>query len=63
MLSEKKECEILNVNLTKDNELIKKLLEESGRVIEDLERKVDVKMKEKGEIEKEKNGLEMEVDI
>lgn len=63
MLSEKKECEILNVNLTKDNELIKKLLEESGRVIEDLERKVDVKMKEKGEIEKEKNGLEMEVEI
>lgn len=63
MLSEKKECEILNVNLTKDNELIKKLLEESGRVIEDLERKVDVKMKEKGEMEKEKNGLEMEVEI
>lgn len=62
-MSEKKECEILNVNLTKDNELIKKLLEESGRVIEDLERKVDVKMKEKGEIEKEKNGLEMEVEI
>ena len=51
------------MNLTKDNELIKKLLEESGRVIEDLERKVDVKMKEKGEIEKEKNGLEMEVEI
>ena len=63
MLSEKKNCEILNVNLTKDNELIKKLLEESGRVIEDLERKVDVKMKEKGEIEKEKYGLEMEVEI
>ena len=63
MLSEKKECEILNVKLTKDNELIKKLLEESGRVNEDLESKVDVKMKEKGEIEKEKNGLEMEVDI
>uniref|UniRef100_A0A0A0LII4 Uncharacterized protein n=1 Tax=Cucumis sativus TaxID=3659 RepID=A0A0A0LII4_CUCSA len=62
LLSEKKECEILNANLTKDNELIKKLLEESGRVIEDLERKVDVKMKEKGEIEKEKNGLEMEVE-
>ena len=39
------------------------MLEESGRVIEDLERKVDVKMKEKGEMEKEKNGLEMEVEI
>lgn len=62
LLSEKKEREILNGNLTKDNELIKKLLEESGRVIEDLERKVDVKMKEKGEIEKEKNGLKMEVE-
>ncbi|XP_038889361.1 paramyosin-like [Benincasa hispida] len=62
LLTEKKECDIMNGTLMKDNELIKKLLDESGRVVEDLERKVDVKMKEKVEIEKEKNGLKMEIE-
>lgn len=62
LLSEKKECELLNGTLMKENELIKKLFDESGRVIADLERKVDVKIKEKVEIEKETNGLKMEIE-
>ena len=37
-------------------------MDESGRVIEDLERKVDSKTKVKVEIEKEKKALEMEIE-
>ena len=36
-------------------------MNESGRVIEDLERRVNSKTKEKVEIEKEKKVLEMEI--
>ncbi|XP_022965652.1 polyamine-modulated factor 1-binding protein 1 [Cucurbita maxima] len=59
---EKMESEITNGTLLKEKELVKRLLDESGRVIEDLERKVDLKTKEKVEIEKEKKALEMEIE-
>ena len=38
------------------------LLDESGRVIEDLERKVDSKTKEKVEIEKKKKALQTKIE-
>ncbi|XP_023537259.1 myosin-7B-like [Cucurbita pepo subsp. pepo] len=59
---EKMESEILNGNLLKEKDLVKRLLDESGRVIEDLERKVDSKTKEKVEVEKEKKALEVEIE-
>ena len=58
---EKMESEIMNGNLLKEKEFVKRLLDESSRVIEDLERKVDSKTKEKVEIEKEKKVLKMEI--
>ena len=41
LLAEKMESEIMNWNLLKEKKCVKRLLDESGRVIEDLERKVD----------------------
>ena len=45
-----------------EEERRKRLLDESSRVIEGLERKIDSKMKAKVEIEKEKKALEMKVE-
>ena len=41
LLAEKMESEIMNRNLLKEKKFVKRLLDESGRVIEDLERKID----------------------
>ena len=41
---------------------VRRLLNESDRIIEDLERRVDPKTKEKVEIEKEKKVLKMEIE-
>ena len=57
---EKIESEIMNGNLLKEKKFVKRLLDEYGRVIEDLERKVDSKTKEK--VEKEKKALEMKIE-
>ena len=43
-------------------EIVKRLLDEFGSVIEDLERKVDSKMKQKIEIEMEKKALKIEIE-
>ena len=59
---EKMKSEIMNGNLFKEKKFVTRLLDESGRVIEDLERRVDSKTKEKVEIEKEKKVLEMEIE-
>ena len=37
-------------------------MDESGRVIEDLGRKIDLKTKEEVEIKKEKKALELEIE-
>ncbi|XP_022150832.1 myosin-2 heavy chain, non muscle-like [Momordica charantia] len=61
LMGEKMEIEVVNGTLLKENESVKKLLDESAVVIEDLERKMEEKMKEKVEIEREKDGLQMEI--